>query len=82
MALLVLSLRDGFGPNFCGPGPIWADLLWAGPRLGPFLNFDLWAWAGPGLSWFGLDRALGRPKNQYWANLGHFWAIVLVLPER
>ena len=64
--------RDGFGPNFCGPGPIWADLLWAGPRLGPFLELDLWAWAGPGLSSFGLGWALGQIENQCWAKFGPF----------
>ena len=69
--------RDGFGPNFSGPRPIWADLLWAGQRLGPFSNFDLWAWAGPGLSWAGLDWALGRPDDKKWTNLGQFWATFL-----
>ena len=69
--------RDGFGPNFCGPGPIWADLLWAGPRLGPFLELDLWAWAGPGLSSFGLGWALGQIENQCWPNLGQIWAILI-----
>ena len=64
--------RDGFGPNFCGPRPIWADLIWAGPRLGPFLELDLWAWAGPGLSSFGLGWALGQIENQCWAEFGPF----------
>ena len=67
-----MKIRDGFGPNFCGPGPIWADLLWAGPRLGPFLELDLWAWAGPGLSSFGLGWALGQIENQCWAKFGPF----------
>ena len=70
--LQMLLIRDGFGPNFCGPRPIWADLLWAGPRLGPFLELDLWAWAGPGLSSFGLGWALGQIENQCWAKFGPF----------
>ena len=70
--LLMVAYRDGFGPNFCGPRPIWADLLWAGPRLGPFLELDLWAWAGPGLSSFGLGWALGQIENQCWAEFGPF----------
>ena len=70
--LIKFIVRDGFGPNFCGPRPIWADLLWAGPRLGPFLELDLWAWAGPGLSSFGLGWALGQIENQCWAKFGPF----------
>ena len=66
------TTRDGFGPNFCGPRPIWADLLWAGPRLGPFSKLDFWAWTGPGLSCFGLGRALGQIENQCWAKFGPF----------
>ena len=71
-SVIYVQTRDGFGPNFCGPGPIWADLLWAGPRLGPFLELDLWAWAGPGLSSFGLGWALGQIENQCWAKFGPF----------
>ena len=72
LTLYCSQTRDGFGPNFFGPRPIWADFLWAGPRLGPFSRSDLWAWAGPGLSCFGLGWALGQIENQCWAKFGPF----------
>ena len=42
------------------------------PNAWAVFKSDFWAWAGPGFSSFGLDQALGRPENHYWANLGHF----------
>ena len=62
--------RDGFGPKFCGPGPVWAGPPLGRPKAWANFKSDLWAWAGPGLSFFGLDRALGHPENQYWATFG------------
>ena len=64
--------RDGFGPKICGPGPVWAGLPLGRPNAWAVFKSDFWAWAGPGFSSFGLDQALGRPENHYWANLGHF----------